>query len=70
MNLPDNREPIVRHALHEVELPQRLTAIQCGAGDFSDRGIELAATPGSPDLQAPDVVVEVDVAVLQPHCTM
>ena len=37
---------------------------------LSDRGIELALTPGRPDLHATDVVVEVDVDVLQPHLAM
>lgn len=46
VNLSDDRELVVRHAFDEVELPPRLAAIQRGAGDFSDGGVEFAMTTG------------------------
>jgi hypothetical protein len=70
VDLADDRKPVVRHALDEMELPQRPAAIQRSAGDLSDRGIQLAVTTWRSDLPASDVVVEVDVAIFQPHLAM
>src|SRR5215216_4210492 len=53
--------------LGEMELPQRVAAVQRRARDFTDNAVELtsAARGGYP--QAPKVIVEVDLTVLQPH---
>ena len=41
-----------------------------GAGDFPDHLVELSATAGGGHLNSPQMVVEVDVGVLQPHRVM
>ena len=67
VHLADQGEAVVGHPFGEVELPQRPVAIQGSAGDLADDLVELAPAPGTRDLHPAQVIVEVDVAVLQPH---
>lgn len=46
VNFGNYRDPVVGKPLNEVHLPQRVVAVQRGAGDFSDRLVEFAPTPG------------------------
>ena len=67
VDLAHHRDPVVGQALDEVHLPQRAVPVQRGAGDLPDRLVQLAATARGGQLEGPDVVVEIDVAVLPPH---
>ena len=67
VDLAQHRDPAVGQAFDEVHLPQRLGAIQRRAGDPADRLVELAPAAGAVDPIGPDVVLEVDLAVLPPH---
>lgn len=44
--LPITRDAIARQLIGEVQLPQRPTTIQRGAGNLSDHLIEFAAAAG------------------------
>lgn len=70
VNFGNHRDPVVGKPLNEVHLPQRVVAVQRGAGDFSDRLVEFAPTPRGAQPPRPDVVVEIDLAVLPPHRVM
>ena len=70
MHLPDQSEPLIGHALGEVEFPQRLTAVQRRAGDLADHPVEFAAPAGAGDPDATQVIVQVHRTVLQPHRVM
>lgn len=70
VHFADEREAVVRHSLGEVELPQRVGAVERCAGDPSDHLVELAATARARHLDTAQVIVEVDRAVLEPHRMM
>jgi hypothetical protein len=68
VHFADQSEAVVRgHSLGEVELPQRVAAVQGSAGDVSDDLIEFSPAAGGGHLNTPKVVVEVHGAVFQPH---
>ena len=67
VHLPDEREFVVGHPFGEVKLPQRPAAIQWRAGDLPDHLVELSAATGGGHLHSPQVVIQVDLAILQPH---
>ena len=53
--------------LDEVHLPQRLGPVQRRAGDLADRVVEFASAAWAVHPVGPDVVLEIDLAVLPPH---
>ncbi len=70
MQLADEREFAVGHAFDEMKLPQWAVAIQRGAGDVTDDLVEFSPAAGGAHLYPPQVVVEVNLAVFQPHRVM
>jgi len=67
MDLADHRDPVVGETLDKVHLPQRMFSVQRGAGNPSDRLVQLATAAGRGQPPWANVVIEVDVAVLPPH---
>ena len=67
MNLVDHRYAAIGQTLDEVHLPQRPAAVQRRAGDLADGVVEFPATTGGGQRPRPDVIAEVDLAVLPPH---
>ena len=67
VDLAEHGDPAVGQALDEVHLPQRPAAVQRRAGDLADGVVELAPAAGAVHPVGPDVVLEVDLAVLPPH---
>jgi hypothetical protein len=67
MHFADHREPTPGQALGEMKLPQRAATVQRRRGDLADDLVELSPPAGRRHLHPPQVVVQVDVAVLQPH---
>jgi len=70
MNLADQSEPIPGQTLGEMKLPQWAAAVQRRGGNLSDDLVELPAATGCRHLHPANVVIQVDVAVLQPHRVM
>ena len=67
VRLADQRETVLGHPLREVKLPEGPGAVQRGTGDLADELVELAPFAGTGHLHAPEVIVEIDVAILRPH---
>ena len=67
VHLADQREPVSGQPLGEVEFPERPITVERGGRDPRDDGVEFAAATGSRHRHPAQVVVEVDVAALQPH---
>src|ERR1700758_4592009 len=53
-----------------MEFPQRTCPIQRCGGDVSDDLVELSAAARAGHLHSPQMVVEINLAVLQPHRVM
>ena len=70
MDLAEHGDSAIGETLDEVHLPQRLAAVQRGARDPADRLVEFASAAGAVDAVWPNVVVQVDFAVLPPHRVM
>ena len=67
VDLADQREASAGQPFGEVELPQWSAAVQGRGGDLADDGVELSTAAGRRHLHPPQVVIQVDLAVLQPH---
>src|ERR1700684_4108743 len=67
VDLADQGETSTGQALGDVELPQRPAAVQRRGRHLADDGVELAAPTGCGYLHPVQMVVQVDIAVLQPH---
>jgi hypothetical protein len=67
VHLCDDREAIVGHALDEIHLPQRASAIQWRGSDLAGELIELAAAAGGRHPDPSHVIVEVYLGSLDPH---
>jgi len=67
MQLEHHGEPAVGQAIDEMNFPQRTAAVQRSARDVADDLIQLPPTAGTGHADAAQVVVELDLAILQPH---
>ena len=67
MDLGDHRDSVVGQALDEVHLPQWAAAVKRSAGELPDHLVQLATTTWSGQPPRPNVVGEVDIAMLAPH---
>lgn len=67
VDLGHHRNPVIGQSLDEIHLPQRVLAVQLGAGDLPDRLVEFATATRCGQPPRPDVVLEIDLAMLAPH---
>ena len=67
VDLHEDGHPSIVEAVEHVHPPQRSTAIERHARDVADRLVELRAVAWRREQDAPDVVVEVEVGILDPH---
>ena len=66
VGLAEQREAIALDALDQVDLPQRVAAIQRAAHDPRDEVVELLERAGSRKRRAPDVERHVEALVIHP----
>jgi len=67
VDLGDDADATVLEALDDPHLPQRAIAVELAAGDLPGELTQLAAPARGRGADAPQVVVEVEVLVLDPH---
>ena len=67
MHLGDDPDVTVLEALDDVHLPQRAAPVERTAGDVTGDVGQLVVAAGRGGGDAPQVVVEVEVGVLDPH---
>ena len=66
VNLGHQRKPISIQALDNVELPQRLGAVELLRHDDADQGAQLVEGTGLWQAVVADVVIDVEVLVIDP----
>ena len=70
MHLGDDADVAVLETLDDPQLPQRAAAVERAPGDLGRQLGELVEAAGSGERGPPDVVVEIEVGILDPHRVM
>jgi hypothetical protein len=70
VHLADERKAVFGHPLGKVKLPERTAAVQRCARDLTDDLVEFAPTTGVRHRYPTQVVIQVNLAVLQPNRMM
>ena len=70
MHLGDDADVAVLETLDDPQLPQRAAAVERAPGDLGRQLGELVEAAGSRQRGPPDVVVEIEVGILDPHRVM
>ncbi len=66
VHLADDRRTAALEPAAQVQLPQRVVAVERGAGDLADQPLQVGHRAGAPDLVVAEVVVAVDRALGHP----
>src|SRR5581483_5956573 len=67
VHLGDDADVAVLEALDDVDLPERPAPVELPAGDVAGQLGQLVIATGGRRGDAPQVVVEVEVGILDPH---
>ena len=70
MHLGDDAHVPALEALDDPQLPERAAAVERAPGDLGRELGELVGAAGGRERRPPDVVVEVEVGILDPHRVM